>query len=361
MSGRPITVGVIGCGEIAQVMHLPILHELDEFEIGGLCDLSPKTLDYLGRRFGVDRRTTDYRELLESGLDAVVICTYDHAPVVEAAVAAGKHVLIEKPLAFTPEEGRRLSQAVAAAQTVAMVGYMKLHDPAVVRAREHLAELTGVRSITCHDFAGSFARHGELYTQFRGDDVAPGLLDAGRVEVAGRIRSMLGADHAGYDELYTLLLMLGSHDLAVMRTLFGTPESVAYARARGDDQLLAVLDYRGDVPCVLEIGVGTSYEWWDEWVSIHGSAKALRLEFPNPYIRYAPSVLRISEGVDSSPSERAITVSHRNPFRLEWEHFAECIRGDAEVISTVAGAAADLELARMIITAMPPRTARVAA
>ena len=62
----PIRVGVIGCGEIAQVMHLPLLHELAEFSISGLCDLSPSTVEHLGDRYAVGFRTTDYNELLAS-------------------------------------------------------------------------------------------------------------------------------------------------------------------------------------------------------------------------------------------------------------------------------------------------------
>jgi len=82
VSGRPpIRVGVVGCGEIAQIMHLPLLHELPELAIGGLCDLSRTVLDALGEQYGVARRTTDYRELVGSDeIDAVVVCTYDHAP-----------------------------------------------------------------------------------------------------------------------------------------------------------------------------------------------------------------------------------------------------------------------------------------
>lgn len=361
MRAAPIKVGVIGCGEIAHVMHLPVLHELDGFEIAALCDLSADALSYLGRRYGVERLSIDYRALLESeAVDAVVVCTYDHAPVVTDAIAAGKHVLVEKPLAFTPQEGHALKAAAQASGVVTLIGYMKLFDPALNRAMERLPSITGLRSVTCHDFAGSFARHGRLYTQYRGTDVAPELLAASRQSVVARITEMLGPDHAGYAELYTILLMLGSHDLAVMRALFGAPERVAFARARGEQQLLAVLEYPGDVPCVLEIGVGTAYEWWDEWISIHGGNVSLRIEFPNPYVRYASTLLRLREATGGSPSEQVITVSSEDLFRLEWQHFADCIRGVAQPQASLAGGVADLELARQIITAMAPRPAQVA-
>jgi predicted dehydrogenase len=359
---RPIRVGVVGCGEITQVMHLPILHELDAFVPAGLCDLSPQTLSRLGARWGVSATTTDHRELIASpDIEAVLVCTYDHAAVAAEAIAARKHVLVEKPLAFTVDEARSLVVAAEAAGVVAQVGYMKLFDPALERARMRLQEITGLRSITCHNFAGSFARHVPLYTQVRGDDVPASTLDGARKDVAARIAEMLGPERTGYTSLYTLLLMLGSHDLAVLRALFGTPEHVSYARPRGDGQLLAVLEYAGGVPCMLEIGVGASYPWWDEWVAIHGDDECLRIEFPNPYVRYGSTLLRMREALDGGASDRLVAVSNEDPFRREWVEFAACVREGVQTRASFGGALADLELARDIVTAMAPYSDREAA
>jgi len=350
-----IGVGIVGCGEITQVMHLPILHELESFTIAGLCDLSGEVLGRLSERWGVSTVTQSFEELIAlPEVEAVLVCTYDHAPVVAAALAAGKHVLVEKPLAFTAEEGRALAAAAEAAGVVATVGYMKLFDPAMERARERLGQIKRLRTITCHDYAGSFARHGQLYDQVRGSDVPADVIMATRVDVAERIASMLGAERAGYTDLYTLLLMLGSHDLAVLRGLFGSSPQVLFAQARGDDQLLAVLEYEGGVPCVLEVGVGTSYAWWDEWVSIHGDDESIRIEFPNPYIRYESTLTRIKETVSGAASDNVMTVSNEDPFRIEWIEFARCIGEGLATRSSFAGAVADLELARDIVAAMPP-------
>lgn len=357
MTRLPIRVGIAGCGEIAQLMHLPLLAELEQFKIGGLCDLSASTVDHLGERYRVDFRTTDVSELVESDLvDAVIVATYDHAPVAAAALAHRKHVLVEKPLAFTAAEARTLTSAAAGAGVVSLVGYMKLYDAAVERAGRAAAAMEGLRAITVHDFAGRFDRHGALYTQYRGRDVPKAVLDGGRRDVAARICGVLGGDHAAYAELYTILLMLGSHDLAVVRAVCGEAEGVAYARARGDEQLLAVLDFPDDVPCTLEIGVGTKYEWWDESLTIYGLHEQLQIEFPNPYVRYAPTVLRIREADGTSPSERTTPVSHDSAFRRELLHFADCIRGDARPRTPFSDGLRDLELAEEIIRAMPART-----
>jgi predicted dehydrogenase len=356
MSGtEPIGVGIIGCGEITQLMHLPILHELDAFTVTGLCDLSSEVLAQLSKRWGVAATTTDYEQLIAlPEVEAVLICTYDHAPVASAAIAAGKHVLVEKPLAFTVDEARSLQAAADAAGIVAQVGYMKLYDPGMERAVERMRQLNGLRSITCHDFAGSFARHLPLYDQVRGSDVPAAILATGRADVAERIGAMLGPERAAYTDLYTLLLMLGSHDLSVLRMLFGAPLRVAFAQARGENQLLAVLEYSDGVPCVLEIGVGTSYPWWDEWVEIHGDDESLRIEFPNPYIRYGSTLIRVKEAFDGGASDNVVVVSNEDPFRREWVDFAGCIREGRQPRSTFAGAVADLELACEIVLAMTP-------
>jgi predicted dehydrogenase len=355
-TGAPIRIGVVGCGEIAQLMHLPILHELPEFSISGLCDLSRGTTEHLGDLYHVGLRTTDYNELVGSDeIDAVVVCTYDHAPVAAAALAARKHVLIEKPLAFTLEEAEPLVEAAAAAGVVALIGYMKLYDQAVERAIRHVSAMKGLRSFHVHDFAGRFDRYGKLYTQHRANDVPADVLKATRNDVLRRIAAGLGRDHAGYSRLYTVLLMLASHDLAVMRAIFGNPLNVVHAQSPSHQQLLAVLEYEDRVPCIFEIGVGAAYEWWDQWVAVYGLREELRIEFPNPYVRYAPTVLRLREPDNASAAERIIHVSHESPFRREWLHFARCIRDGARPRTTLAGGFRDLKLALEIIRALPPR------
>src|SRR5262249_59903839 len=113
---KRLRVGVIGCGTVAQIMHLPYLHSLpDLFEIAALSDLSQGLLAALGELYGVPEsgRYTDYRKLLASDVDAVLVLNSgSHAPQVIAAAQAGKHVLVEKPLCFTLREADEIIAAV---------------------------------------------------------------------------------------------------------------------------------------------------------------------------------------------------------------------------------------------------------
>lgn len=99
-TGSPLRVGVIGCGGIAQMMHLPFLAERpDMFSIKALADIDSRTLELVGRQYHVDHLYTDHRQLLDEDLDAVLILSGgSHALGVVDAARAGKHLFVEKPL-----------------------------------------------------------------------------------------------------------------------------------------------------------------------------------------------------------------------------------------------------------------------
>src|SRR6516164_712102 len=131
---RRLRIGVVGCGAIAQIQHLPHLRELsDEFEIAGLCDLSPRLLAVLGDEYGVpsERQFLDYHDLVHSDVEAVIVCpSGSHAAPSIAAAEAGKHVLVEKPMCTTVGEAEAMVAAAEKAGTILMVAYMKRHEPA---------------------------------------------------------------------------------------------------------------------------------------------------------------------------------------------------------------------------------------
>ena len=133
MNRSTVRVGVVGCGLIAQVMHLPHLRELDDrFEVAALCDIAPGPLEFAGRLVPDARRHTDWTALLDERLDAVLVLTTPggHAPVAIAAAGAGLHVFVEKPMCLNVAEGEEMAAAAEAAGVVLMVGYMKRYDPA---------------------------------------------------------------------------------------------------------------------------------------------------------------------------------------------------------------------------------------
>jgi predicted dehydrogenase len=148
MEMQRVRVGVIGLGEVAQIIHLPILEALaDRFAIGAICDISPGLLALVGDRYGVERRYDDPLALVrQPDLDAVFVLNSDeyHADCTIAALRNGKHVLVEKPMCLTLAEAEQIIAARDAAGVQVMVAYMRRFAPAFVQAVREVRALGAI-------------------------------------------------------------------------------------------------------------------------------------------------------------------------------------------------------------------------
>ena len=104
--GRPVRIGIVGCGSVMVDGYMPIaqqLHAAGLAEVWMACDINPSLATTIRERFAIPYFTTDYRTLLAApAIDLVVILTSPtfHEPIAHAALEAGKHVLVEKPMAL---------------------------------------------------------------------------------------------------------------------------------------------------------------------------------------------------------------------------------------------------------------------
>ena len=136
-----IRVGVVGTG-FAASSHLEALRRNPRVQVVAIAASSQDKADAAARRFGVERARGDYRQLLDDeSIDAVHNCTpnYLHAEINHAALASGKHLLSEKPLALDAHETSELVAAAAAADVVSGVCFNYRHYPLVRHAKELLA------------------------------------------------------------------------------------------------------------------------------------------------------------------------------------------------------------------------------
>jgi len=132
-----VRIGVVGCGMVAQAMHLQHLAGLrDRFDLLSIAEPSRTVRDAIAARYAVPRAYDDARALLDDGgLDAILVAApaATHADVVLAALDAGLHVFVEKPLCITLKDADRIVEARDRAGKVVQVGYMKRFDPAFER------------------------------------------------------------------------------------------------------------------------------------------------------------------------------------------------------------------------------------
>jgi len=146
-----VKVGVIGLGEVAQIIHLPILASMeDRFEIAAICDISPSLLRHIGERYRVPEamRFTDMESLCAvRELDAVFVLNSDeyHTAATLAALRHRKHVLLEKPMCLTLADADAIIRARDEAGTQVMIGYMRRYAPAFTEAVALVREMGPIR------------------------------------------------------------------------------------------------------------------------------------------------------------------------------------------------------------------------
>jgi predicted dehydrogenase len=103
---KEVKVGVLGCGAIAQLVHLPVLQDMQDVSIAAVCDDNLPKAKLVGDRFEVPSVFSSVDDLLEQKLDAVLVCTPNnmHAAHTQAALQAGVDVLCERPLGTSKAE-----------------------------------------------------------------------------------------------------------------------------------------------------------------------------------------------------------------------------------------------------------------
>jgi UDP-N-acetylglucosamine 3-dehydrogenase len=135
-----VKYGVIGLGWFGE-KHCEALAAIAGVELHSLCTRTPSRLAEVAERFQVPRTFTDYREMLaDPELQAVSVVTMwdQHTEPTLAALAAGKHVFLEKPMASTVEDCERIVAAADAAESYLMVGHICRFNPRYAAARAEI-------------------------------------------------------------------------------------------------------------------------------------------------------------------------------------------------------------------------------
>jgi predicted dehydrogenase len=181
---EPLKLGIIGAGAITQVAHLPVVGKLKGVEVVAICDTDRAKARALADRFRVRDAFTDIEELLEyETVDAVAICTPNHLhePHVTAALAAGAHVLVERPLALTAAGAQRLIRMAEKRDRVLIVGMNHRYrsDVQIVRSFIQSGELGRVESVRASWHVAKPARTTMGWRQRREESGGGVMLDLG--------------------------------------------------------------------------------------------------------------------------------------------------------------------------------------
>jgi len=137
----PIETAVIGCGSFARAIHLPNIQESSDYRLRAVVDIDVDLARRVAEQFGASHSSADYMAILsDPAIELVFICTrhFQHAAMALEAVNAGKHVLVEKPMAMKLEELRPIAEAVRREGVTFTVGFNRRYSPVSKKARELL-------------------------------------------------------------------------------------------------------------------------------------------------------------------------------------------------------------------------------
>ena len=304
---EPLRVGIIGSGAIVQVAHLPVLRKLKAVDVRAICDTDLPKARAVADRFAVKDAFDDIEELLRyEELDALVICTPNHLHEshILAAISAGLHVLVEKPLALTAASAQKIVRAAEKRDRVLMVGMNHRYRPDVqiVRGFVQSGELGVIDSVrgSWHVFRPSRAQLG--WRQRRELSGGGVMLDLGLTVLD--LALWLAGNPA--PERVVASLDVEGRDRSVEQS------GSAFVLCEGGASVFLDVTWR-------HIGAGERFG-----VGLRGSKGTAAI---NPL-----TVWKEMNGVpvDVSPTgsisrENAFTAS----YRAEWAHFLAAVRGEA--------------------------------
>jgi predicted dehydrogenase len=353
MNGR-LRVGVIGCGLVAQVMHLPYLTELDErYEVAVLCDLSEEVAAACARRYGVPRTTTRWEDVVAADLDAVFVLTSgSHAPMAIAAAEAGMHVFVEKPMCLSTAEGLEMIDAARRADVRLMVGYMKRYDPAYERLGEELAALGDLRLVRVTTLESPLEPYVAHYPLVPPGRLDPELLAELRRDSDERVRAAIGETDERGDHAYRAVLLDSLvHELNMLRGLLGEPDRLDFVSLR-EHGVSLVLDFAG-CQCLLTWVDLPGIARYGQELSFFAPDRRATLSFPSPFLRSEPTTLVLEGGdVGSARSWQTVeTVSYEEAFKRELVEFHEAVTAGRDPRTPGEDGLRDVALCQAIVRA----------
>jgi predicted dehydrogenase len=363
---EPLSIGVIGCGGIAQMMHLPFLAERpDLFRIAALADVNAAAVEAMGRRYRVDRLFTGHRDLLEEPLDAVLIASGgSHRDPVVDACRAGKHVLVEKPLGESSDELAAIENAWRESDVTLMVGYHKRYDPGYRFARDQVSRMADLRLVRCEVLHPVDARARDHHwiepvrdpvSAARDDDESTDGLVPGVLGGPSRhaVESIVGPGAPVSRKVATFLLFNSLiHDVNALRGILGDPDEVLFSEFWRDGRGMHTVLRYGD-------GVRVTMTWiylpglrhYKEELLFCSPESRVTLTFPSPYYRHFPTPVRVETMAGGRFEDREVVVSYEEAFRAELHHFLDCVRTGRPPDTGIEDAKADTRLLEAIARA----------
>ena len=287
---RKLGIAVIGAGFWGR-NHARNLKELHETRLIAVCDKDEARAKAIAELFGVEAYTDSRKMLKREDIEAVTVCTWSTNLAAEAtnALKAGKHVLVEKPMANSVQEARKIVELAKKNQRYLMVGFLMRFIPGVQRIKE------AVEKGEIGTLVYATARRVSEWPERIGD--------------VGVVKD------------------LAIHDIDITRYLFGDDPEEVYAKAGSlrakqyEDHAQIMLTFKGGKTAFIEANWLTPYKI--RKLTVTGSKAIMSLDYITQEIT-----------IETSGQTMAPRYEVKEPLKLELQHFAKSILNDKEPIIT---------------------------
>lgn len=295
-------VAVIGVGSMGR-NHVRVYTEMPEAELVAVVDANPEAVEQVARLYRIPGYTT-FQEMFERERPeavSVAVPTELHFPIAMEALAAGCHVLVEKPIAASIADAQQMIDTAERTGLVLMVGHIERFNPAII----------------------------ELKRRLEADELGPVFqIHARRLgPYPVRIRDV------------GVVMDLAPHDIDIMRYLLGSEVIQIYARAKNqvnqhqDDMFIGLVEFQNSTLGLLEINWLTPTKIRELYVT--GVRGMFRVNYITQDLFFYENAdvngngwptLSLFRGVSEGTFNR-FAIRKKEPLRAELETFLACVQG----------------------------------
>ena len=324
---KKIRLGYVGCGFMAQKVHIPNFSTIPGCELIALAEVRQELGRAVQARFGIPKLYADHRAMLDDpDVEAVAVSAsfMVQGEIARDALQAGKDVFMEKPMAVSLTQADAIIDAGRGSDKRLMVGYMKRYDAgnelvkAKMEAFRASGELGAITFARNHGFCGNWTAG----------------IDAPMAETAEPkpTAPTVGPDWlpAAYLDRYVGYLQQYTHNVNLLRWFLDAGDSVRVRAVDLDDDAytgVVVLDVNG-TRAVIETGRLSHYRW-DEHTQIYFRDGWIKTWAPPLLLKQVPAEVEIYRAGEEQTFSRVIPQSTWSwSYRREAEHFIQCLQSD---------------------------------
>lgn len=315
-AARALGIGILGCGPISQFAHFESVQKARNTVLQAVCDADEGLANHFGRFYDAKQTYLSYDEMLaDPHVEAVIIGIADafHVPAALQALAAGKHVLCEKPIGVAVEEVEALEAAVRKSGKILQIGHMLRFDPGIESARQFIGTRMGEMLALKAWYCDSTHRYA--------------MTDAVQPLARKGSNALRPAGDPKADKQRYFMLAHGSHLVDLARYLGGPIRAV---RARLNQRFGAHcwfvdVDFFNGAIGHLDLTIGVRMDW-HEGFQIYGQNGSASAKIYNPWFYKSSDVELFHE--DTATTTRVLGADGHF-YRRQLEGFADSILSGA--------------------------------